>query len=790
MVRLHFLGLLLGSIWIFAASFAIAEDARTLELDASISQRVALGQLAEVHRTATNERWLNQSDSISLGFGAGLHEADFRFDVTKSGLDSNWLLDLGSGSVRHIRLLHWIDDVLVADIRTGTGYPAETRPLDYYQFIFPLSMREGQHLLRLEVNSHNSVSIIPSLNPPLAWFATAGTNQWLVGGMMGTFLMLAFYNLVIYSSTRERVFLLFALSCFAGALWRASDLGLTAQYLNSFSPDFYEPLSRFSAGMYVGFLLLFCCEFLQVDEYAPKLAKWSWCSALLIMVLMVFPIFRHAPAIALVMMLLCPLLAVAVVIRAKLQRVPGSGLFLVGVGIVAAGGFATGARMQGWIGPMFEVRAIADTSIIFVTILTSIALASRLSEEKLRRELAVAATKAKSLFLANMSHELRTPLNAIVGFSDLLHDSDLGDEHKGFARRIDSASKNLLVTINDLLDYSKLEAGQLIVEREPVEIEALLANVHSLFERRAEESKLLLRYEIAAEVPRFFLGDSLRLIQILSNLVSNALKFTNQGEVLVRAVLARRASTDAPLPQGQQWVWFEVRDTGIGLTQAQQASLFVPFAQADTSTTRRFGGTGLGLAICKELVESMGGLMTLRSRPDKGSCFRFSLCLEACVAPLIQQPLSTGPGADLSSFKVLVVEDNKTNQLLIKAMLKKSEAQFILAENGEHALQILKQLRVDMVFMDCQMPVMDGYLATQAIRHDLGLRNLPIVALTANASPEDRTHCLNVGMNDFLTKPVRYLELHDALHKWLPAFEAQNPDRLTPEKPPGLLTVE
>lgn len=790
MVRLHFLGLLLGSIWIFAAPLAMAGEVRALAIDASNPERVALGQLAEVSSSASGERWLNQSDSIGIGFGAGLHEVDFRFDVTMPGVDSNWLLDLGSGSVRHIRLMHWIDDVLVADIRTGTGYPAETRPLDYYQFVFPLSMRKGRHLLRLEINSHNSVSIVPSLNPPLAWFATAGTNQWLVGGMMGTFFMLAFYNLVIYGSTRERVFLLFALSCFAGALWRASDLGLSAQYLYSYAPEFYEPLSRFSAGMYVGFLLLFSCEFLRIEEYAPKLAKWCWWSALLIIVLMVFPIFRHAPAFALLAMLLCPVLSVVVVIRAKLQRVPGSGIFLLGVGIVTAGGFATAARMQGWVGPLFEVRAIADTSIVLVTILTSIALASRLSEEKLKRELAVSATKAKSLFLANMSHELRTPLNAIVGFSDLLHDSDLSDEHRGFARRIDSASKNLLVTINDLLDYSKLEAGQLVVEREPVEIEALLANVHSLFERRAEEAELKLSYEIAPEVPRFFLGDSLRLVQILSNLVSNALKFTNEGEVLVRVVLAKRAPTDASVLQGQQWVWFEVRDTGIGLTQEQQASLFVPFAQADVSTTRRFGGTGLGLAICKELVESMGGLMSLRSRPDKGSCFRFSLCLEGCPKPLQQQSLNNGPGADLSSFKVLVVEDNKTNQLLIKAMLKKSEAQFVLAENGERALQILKQLRVDMVFMDCQMPVMDGYAATQAIRRDLALNNLPIVALTANASPEDRTRCLSVGMNDFLSKPVRYLELRDALHKWLPAVSVQASDINSNRKSSGLLHVE
>lgn len=790
MVRSHLIGLLFFSIWIFAAPLAKADDARALKIDASHAQRVVLGQLTEVRRVASNERWSNQSDSVGLGFAAGLHELDFRFDVTKQGVDSNWLLDLGSGSIRHIRLMHWTDGVLVAEFTTGTGYPASTRPVDFYHFVFPVLMHEGQHHVRIEISSHNSVSIVPSLNPPLEWFAFAGTRQWLVGGMMGTFLMLALYNLVIFGSTRERVFLFFSVSCFAGALWRASDLGLSSQYLFPNYPELYEPISRFSIGMYTCFLLLFCRDFFRIQDYGPKLAKWSLYCAVFIMVMTLFPIFRYAPGLGLLMMFLCPILSIAIVIRARLQRVPGSGTFMLAIMLMTVGGLLTAARMQGWMGPIFEVRFVTEASILMVTLLTSIALASRLSEEKMKRQLAVSATEAKSLFLANMSHELRTPLNAIVGFSDLLHDSDLGEEHKGFARRIDSASKSLLVTINDLLDYSKLEAGQLVVEREPVEVEALLANVHSLFERRAEESELRLRYEIAPEVPRFFLGDSLRLIQILSNLVSNAIKFTNQGVVLVQAVIAKHTPSDAPVPQGQQWVWFEVRDTGIGLTQDQQASLFVPFAQADTSTTRRFGGTGLGLAICKELVESMGGQMTLRSRPDRGSCFRFSLCLEACAAPIVQQLPNKGPGTDLSSFKVLVVEDNKTNQLLIKAMLKKSEAQFILAENGEHALQILKQLRVDMVFMDCQMPVMDGYVATEAIRRDLGLHNLPIVALTANASPEDRTRCLDVGMNDFLTKPVRYLELQDALRKWLPAVEAQNSETLAPQQSPGLLNVE
>lgn len=783
MARLHILGLLLGSIWGFAAQFALADVSLPLVVDTTSSQRIALGKEAQIRNAATDERWRSQTESISLGFSPDLHQLEFHYEVTKQGAESNWLLDLGSGRIRHVHLQHFIDEALVEDFQTGTAYPLSSRAVEYHEFVFPLSMREGQHRLHLEIRSYNSLSITPILQPPLEWFAEAGATQWLTGGMIGTFLMLALYNLVVFGSTHERVFLLFSISCFAGALWRASDLGLTAQYLYPNWPDLYEPVSRLSVGAYIGFLLLFCREFFRAQDYAPKLAQAALYASCCIMAVMLFPVFRYAPGVGLLSILVCPALSIAIVVRARLQGIPGSGIFLFGIGLMTAGGVLTIARMQGWVGPVFEFRFVADVSFVVVTLLTSIALAARLSEEKLKRELAVTATKAKSLFLANMSHELRTPLNAIVGFSDLLHDSNVGDEHKGFARRIDTASKSLLGTISDLLDYSKLEAGQLVVENEPVDVGVLVSNVHSLFEQQAAEAGLTFSTHVNPQVPVYFLGDVLRLTQVLNNLVSNALKFTSQGSVLIRVLPATRAPIKTAMPTGSRWINFEVRDTGIGLTQDQQSVLFVPFAQADSSTTRRFGGTGLGLSICKELVERMGGVVTLRSRPNKGSCFRFSLCLEASVAPPEQQLDSNQVTVDLSPFKVLVVEDNKTNQVLIRAMLKKSGIAFQIAENGREALRALEQVQVDMVLMDCQMPEMDGYAATQAIREELGFHHLPIVALTANASPEDRRRCIATGMNDFLTKPLRYQQLLDVLHKWVPSGSSEAANAIATGRP-------
>jgi len=370
-----------------------------------------------------------------------------------------------------------------------------------------------------------------------------------------------------------------------------------------------------------------------------------------------------------------------------------------------------------------------------------------------------------------MSHEIRTPLNAIVGFTDLMRTTNLQPEQKSFLDRIQVASRHLLDLVNDVLDFSKMEAGKIELQPEPLRLQDLLDEVRDVFGHRAEQQGIALNLTIAPEVREGYLGDRLRLAQILANLVGNALKFTSKGSVDVHV-----AST-GEMRDGEQMIGdlvVSVRDTGVGITIDQQKKLFRPFTQADASTTRQYGGTGLGLAICKQLVELMGGSLQLESEPGVGSTFRFMVPLE--VDELAAQrsyarnernvAQDSTLAAQLKGLRVLLVEDNATNQLLAKTMLNKCGVHCVVANHGGEALNMLELETFDAILMDCQMPVMDGYVATRAIRGDDRWMDIPIIAMTANALSGDRERCIEAGMNDYVAKPVRMHDIVAVLIAW------------------------
>ena len=434
-------------------------------------------------------------------------------------------------------------------------------------------------------------------------------------------------------------------------------------------------------------------------------------------------------------------------------------------------------------------------------------LAEARSKIKVEKELieakenAEAATRAKSAFLANMSHEIRTPMNAVLGFSQLALNMNCTPQCRDYQQKIFHGANSLLGIINDILDFSRIEAGRMSIERIPFVLDDVLKSIRNSVALKASEKGIELLLEVSPDMPgQLLLGDPMRLSQVLLNLLGNAVKFTHRGRVVLKVTVGEATSRRVRL-------LFTVSDTGIGMTEAQIATLFKPFTQADNSTTRMYGGSGLGLAICKSLVEHMQGTIGVNSIPGKGSRFIVSLPFDPApdVLPTGEHraEIHTYAHGDFGGARVLVVEDNEMNRQVAREFLEAEGIEVLMAVNGREALRVIEEQDVDLVFMDVQMPVMDGLETTRRIRElegrgeglkgrgeglgargedgsegdfsDFGLSDwgfaaprLPIVAMTAHAMVQDQKQCLVAGMDACLTKPIQRETLRGVLHAWLP----------------------
>ncbi|WPL15404.1 Autoinducer 2 sensor kinase/phosphatase LuxQ [Thiorhodovibrio winogradskyi] len=391
------------------------------------------------------------------------------------------------------------------------------------------------------------------------------------------------------------------------------------------------------------------------------------------------------------------------------------------------------------------------------------------TELKRAQVAAEAAAQAKMRFLAHMSHEIRTPMNGIIGLSELALRGPLDDGTREYLEQMHESGHHLLAILDDILDHSKIEAGQLKLIAAPFDLGDLMAAASTLFAPLAKSKGLRQRVDIDPQVPQWLLGDAHRLRQVLANLMNNAVKFTESGEIGLSVKQLAAAKSRAQL-------CFTVRDTGMGMDKATQARLFEPFAQGEDSIARRFGGTGLGLSISRYLVERMGGNLRVDSSPGHGSRFSFALWFDIAQLPAVTETAGLQEVLDLGAARVLVVEDHPINQRVVADMLRIFGAEVTMAEDGEQGLEHLAAAAFDLVLMDVQMPRMDGLTATAHIRANPAWAELPVVALTAGVTESEQERIRAAGMNDLLAKPITLNALSAVLARWLaPASAMANP---------------
>ena len=432
---------------------------------------------------------------------------------------------------------------------------------------------------------------------------------------------------------------------------------------------------------------------------------------------------------------------------------------------------ANAANSSIWLAVISGIALLLASVFVILRLNSQAKLIKQLDESHKRER---QATELKDQFMANMSHEIRTPMNAIIGFTNLLQKGNLDNTQNQQVNAIQTSGENLLNIVNDILDFSKIEAGMMRLESTPFSLRGTLQDIEMMFREKARLRGLVLSVDIAPELPDIIEGDAIRLTQILVNLISNAIKFTDKGSIAVSVSSSPSPANKTFIENSDKLVrlCFEVRDTGIGIPKDKVDVIFDRFRQASSDITRRFGGSGLGLSIVKNLVELQGGTIEVSSVVDKGSSFTFYMPYKISDKQLQLDFKEKIPAKNrhnppnTEGVKVLVVEDNKLNQDLIQQLLTSWQLNFTIAENGRQAIEYLKKEPYNLILMDIQMPEMDGYTTTQKIRDDLKIRT-PIIALTAHALAGERERCLSAGMNDYIPKPIREDKLRSLIAQFV-----------------------
>jgi signal transduction histidine kinase/CheY-like chemotaxis protein len=717
----------------------------------------------------------------------GFSESGYWFSVevhNRADTAVDMLLQIAYPLLDQIEIHHVSEGNTLARASLGDRRPFAERLIPARHFLVPLVFAPGStSTLYVYLQTTSSVQLPLTLHAPQAFYNDEMMHSVGLGLYYGAILIMAVYNLFLFVTVRDRTYLFYVFFVVSFLLFQLNLSGHAFQYLWPTGTAWGDA----SAAVLV--LLtnlggaLFAIHFLGLRQNAPR--AWMLCvfSALIATAGIVACLFisystmiRFAAALtifdALTVLFIGILLWKRGMKHARYYVIAWCS-FLIGCTLLSM-------ALAGILPLVFITEHGAKIGSLLEVVMLSFALGDRINEERRskldtlrkieqmkvemvreiarKKEIEVAAEssiKAKDEFLSTMSHEIRTPLNGVVGVVQLLQQTSLDEHQHQLLRIMAGSAQTLLSIINDILDFSKIQAGKMHIEAIVFDLHALLddlAGLYGMTLKLKEDVRFVLVR--APDVPRHVLGDPVRLRQILTNYLNNAVKFTTRGTITLKVTSGA---------EGQ--LVFDVEDTGIGIDPAGMERLFRAFSQTSDDTARKYGGTGLGLSICKRLSELMGGDVGARSSPGQGSVFSVRLPLPAEAPPRIEVS-GDDAVADLSGLTVLVAEDNSVNQFVVKNLLRKlGVLQVVFAANGVEALTAVGQHRFDVILMDCQMPEMDGYEATRRIREQEAGRaaRIPIAALTASASREEQQQCLDAGMDMHLAKPVVLDELRKAL---------------------------
>lgn len=767
--------------------FAVLEDA-------SLTLTLADVQKAEI---AANFK-TDTPAADALGFGYTRSAYWLRLNLTNPGDQPlERMLEISYARLSSVQFHQAGLHGACLSVTTGNVLPASTRPYKNRNFVFPVTLpAHSAQVVYLRLQSVAPIIVPAKLWAPQAFHIYERDDYVAQAWYFGIATAMVLFNLLLFIALRDSIYLLYVSFVTCMSLSMASQNGLAKEFL---WPDatLWSDMST-SVGYAVSFLtlLIFMRRMLNTRVVIPgfdQFLKIVMAVHLIFLIgfLVSLPAFLKPSA---PLYLATALLILGTGLYCAYRRQRSAYFFLAAFTVLVIGIVVMVLTNFGLLPSNIVTMNALQGGSTFEMLLLALALADRFNEirrdkesaqeEALRvqkrlvanlqeseralaqsRDAAEAANRAKSAFLANMSHEIRTPMNGIIGMASIMRRGGISLKQTEQLNKINTAAEHLLGTINDILDISKIEAGKLVVEEAPVNINTLLNNVSSILSGPTKAKGIPLLMQTVSLPPDLY-GDPMRLQQALLNYATNAIKFTDKGSVTLR-VLQQEETDDSVT------VRFEVEDTGIGIPPETLPLLFSAFEQADNSTTRKYGGTGLGLAITRRLARLMGGESGVVSTPGAGSTFWFTAKLMKKSAD--EGSTNTAAHADAETIirqryhgsRILVVDDEPLNREVAQQQLEEAGLVVDTAEEGAEAIAMARQTAYAAIFMDMQMPNLDGLEATRLIREIPGCRHTPVIAITGNAFAEDKAHCLEAGMNDFLTKPIYPDVLYATLLRWL-----------------------